>query len=532
MRRTRSRLPVLALRLGLLVALGGGLAAQAPESAGLLETALASITPEDCRSRVEILAGPEMEGRDSGSPGFERAARWVEERLEELGLEPAGPEGSWRVPYTVAALQAGPGASIAVVDRKGEETLLEPGRDFLPLPGSALEEVEGEPLFVGYAIDARSERWQDLPESRVQGRVVFAFSREPRADNPKNRTFDGAEPTRYSQLRTKAEAVRKAGGVALVLVPDPGAFPEASAPLPGHLPVVVRRGFDPANRRLQLPVPVFSVSREAAGRLFDEDLERYHQGIDRRHKPKHLRAPRGTRVRLRAELVVEELRLYNLAARIPGTRPETGHILLGAHLDHVGYEPLGFSPTGGMQVVHPGADDNASGSSALLEVAEAFAGTSPQTTLLFLWFSGEEKGLLGSFAYTREPLLPLKEAVCMLNMDMVGMGPEHSMNIGGVWDRPAWARLLREQRKRAGLRLRLDLESGRDLYARSDQFPFYRAGLPALFFFEGDLDSNPVYHQPGDRPERINAEKMSAVARLFAATVHALAFDGVRPDED
>jgi len=499
-----------------------------------LDSRLATITESDCFARVEILAAPEMAGRATLSLGLDLAATYVEEELAALGLEPAGPDGAWRAPYPVTVLRAAEDTGFEWTPPKSEPVELKLGVHFQPIPGApTLDKVVGEPLFVGWSIDARKEGWEDLKSKNVKGKIVFAFTREPRADDPKDKRFDGLDPTRHSTLRSKARAAEAAGAIALVLVPDPGAFPDPNAVIPQLIPVLIP-GNVPIDQLLKaggLPsLPIASVSREVASRIFDEDLDKFHASLEKRRKPKHLAAPKKGKVKTEISLWFDWERgkeeAFNLAARIPGKGDNPQTVVLGAHLDHVGYNH--FWDKGRMRL-HPGADDNASGSAALLEVAEALAGCEPEDDILFLWFSGEENGLLGSRAYCEEPLYPLESTVVMLNMDMVGRGDSKVANVGGLWDRPAWKMLLLKQARRIKSKLRLDLVQGRDLYGRSDQYSFHQKGVPGLFFFEADLDKNPVYHKPGDVPETMDGEKIARIARLFMATAWAVAVEGARP---
>ncbi len=510
----------------LLLAVFGAAPLHAQSEPPSLKSLLATITEKDCRERVEILAGPQMAGRYTGSPGFERAAVYVEEQLTALGLEPMGDEeDSFRREYSVNCLVAGPKTTLAW-DRGEEMPELELMQDFLPVPGSAQESVSGEAVFVGYAIDAPREKWRDLKKSDVKGKIVFAFTREPRADNPKEKKFAGVASTSHSSLASKARAVKEAGGLALILVPDPGAEAEPDALMSGMLPLV---NLDAARveRNLGGDIPVMMTTRAIAGSLFDTDLDDYHTAIDKKRRPSLLEAP-GITISLNVEFKTAPRSAMNLAARIKGSGESGKVLVVGAHLDHVGLDLLNGEFLGRAHIF-PGADDNASGSSTLLEVAEALSGTKPEIDILFLWFSGEELGLLGSAAYCRDPAYPHENTVAMFNMDMVGRGEAKELNIGGLWKQPGWEKLVRKANKASKSGLKLDLKSGKDLYARSDQYSFYEKGIPALFFFEGDLPGNKVYHKPDDVPATMDTKKMSRIGKVFAACIYAVAYEGARP---
>jgi|FLOH01.1.fsa_nt_gi hypothetical protein len=503
------------------------------ERAGVttLEEALATITESDCFDNVMILAARGMAGRGTMTEGFGRAASFVESQLEALGYKPAQGE-SFRIPVTLSCIVGGEECSFLISGLKEGEAKpeLEIEKDFVPVLGSPELMARGEPVFIGYAINSKKEKWVDLKEKSVRGKVVFAFTREPQADDPKAKTFDGTDPTRYSSVQMKAKEVLDAGGIGLVLVPDPGILEQEDRPMPGMVPYVDSRGSGPSlmkSPQLKLhEIPVMSVSRAVASRIFDTDITAYYHSMNKKKKPKTLTAAKGVEVLLGVQWAAKNRETFNLAALLPAAESNGEVLVLGAHLDHVGFDVV---QDGLSMVLRPGADDNASGSGALLEVAQALSGTRPQIDILFLWFTGEELGLLGSRDYCEHPIFPHKNTVAMFNMDMVGRTDAKKINIGGLWDLPTWTKLIKSLHQRIGSRLKMDNQQGRDLYARSDQYSFHQAGVVSLFFFEADLEGNKVYHQPGDVPETIDGAKMSEIAKLFTALVWAVAYEGERP---
>ncbi|MHC4823509.1 MAG: M28 family peptidase [Planctomycetota bacterium] len=500
----------------------------AEETEVTLESALKTITEDDCYDLVQVLAATDMAGRGTLTPGFERAAKFVETQLETLGYTPANGE-SYRVPFSLNCIVAGKGTHFKITGLGDGPQALEVEKDFVPILGSLEEDAWGEAVFVGYAIDAKKEKWSDLKKKEVRDKIVFAFTREPFADNPKARKFDGVDSTRHSEIRMKAKAVADAGGLALVLVPDPGMVASDEEPVPGMSPFVDARGAGPVGMQqvLGMPrLPVLSVSRAVASQIFDEDFTAYYKSLEKKKKPKLLKAKEEVKIDVKVEWATAGRDAYNLGALLKGSGDSGELVVLGAHLDHVGFDvtadQMRFQ-------IRPGADDNASGSAALMEVAEALAGSKPQVDILFLWFTGEELGLLGSSQYCEDPLFPHENTIAMFNMDMVGRGDGKKINIGGLWDRPGWEKLVKDQHKRIRSKLKMDNKQGRDLYARSDQYSFHQQGVVGLFFFEADLNSNKTYHQPGDVAETIDGKKMAAIAKLFTACIWAVAYEGERP---
>jgi hypothetical protein len=503
------------------------------KSAGVssMEAAVATITEKECYEHVQVLAAPEMAGRGTMSEGFDRAADYVEAQLEALGYSPAAGE-SYRIPISLNCIVGGEDCGFIIAGLKGDDDApaLVIEKDFVPVLGSQELMARGEPVFIGYAIDSKKDKWVDIKEKSVKGKVVFAFTREPRADDPKAKTFDGPQPTRHSMVRQKAKEVADAGGLGLVLVPDPGILDADDRPMPGMVPYV-----DDSGRALNAfkgqrfgfaSIPVMSVSREVAGRIFDTDINDYYKSMNKKKKPKLLKAKKGVEVLLEVDWDKATRETYNLAALLPGTSGNGEVLVLGSHLDHVGFDVM---MDGMSMVVRPGADDNASGSAAMLEVAEALAGTRPEIDILLLWFTGEELGLLGSREYCEDPLIPLEKTVAMFNMDMVGRGDTKKINIGGLWDLPHWEDMIKDVHKRIKSKLKMDNEQGLELKDRSDHASFVNKGVVGLFFFEADLNSNKMYHQPSDQAESIDGKKISMIAQLFTACAWAVAYEGVRP---
>jgi len=492
-----------------------------------LEEVLKTITEQDSYDNVQILAAPGMGGRGTLTAGHDKAAAYVEEQLTALGYQPANGE-SFRIPVAISCVLAAKETHFEVSGLE-EEMPLVLEKDFVPIIGSHEEDAWGEGVFIGYAIDSKKEKWRDVKKKDVKGKIVFAFTREPFADNPKSRRFDGTKSTRYSEIKQKASEVEKAGGLALVLIPDPGMLFDDTQPVPGMSPCVDTRGAGPVGfqRNIGLPkFPVMSVSREVAGRIFEVDFNTIYQSMEKKKKSKTLKTKKGVEIRLGVSWETGTRDSFNLAALLPGKETGGEHLVLGAHLDHVGFD---ITADKVRFQLRPGADDNASGSAALLEVAQGLAGTQPEIDILLLWFTGEEIGLVGSNEYCKDPLFPHENAVAMFNMDMVGRGDTKKINIGGLWERPGWEELVEGMHKRIKSPLKMDNDQGRDLYARSDQYSFHQKGVVGLFFFEADLNTNKDYHQPTDIAETIDGKKISLIAKLFTACAWAVAFEGARP---
>jgi aminopeptidase YwaD len=213
----------------------------------------------------------------------------------------------------------------------------------------------------------------------------------------------------------------------------------------------------------------------------------------------------------------------NVAGLLPGADPALKNqiVVIGAHFDHVGIGAFGSRTPNRRGEVHNGADDNASGTAALLELAEALAKCPPKRSILFLAFSGEEMGLLGSAAWVKKPTLPLNRVVAMVNLDMIGRSRDGYLFVGGLNTAEGWKTLVPEVAAPFGF----DLELNGGGRGPSDHQSFYDAGIPVLFCFTAE---HADYHTPDDDAEKINVEALTGIARLAYRLVHRLG-NGPRP---
>lgn len=437
---------------------------------------------------VAWLADDAREGRGVGSEGIEAAARYLEERFRALGLAPAGVEGTFRQAFEVAVEVRALAESGLVAD--GERFAAD-GQRFVPLAFSPERAAASAPVvFAGHGVTAPDLGHDDYAGVDVAGKIVLV-----RRFVPAGEAFAEREnERRYGDLRYKAWNAREHGAVGLLVVDLP-AVAEGEE-LPEEAPLPKLRVDDKGDAG----IPAAAVSREVAARLL---------------------ADPSAEVELAVALEVVRTPTHNVAARLaaPEARRRPGVLVIGAHYDHLGYGGAS-SLVPDERVVHNGADDNASGTAALLEVARELAARRAELDrdVVFVAFSGEEMGVLGSTAFTREPPAGLRmdEVVTMLNMDMVGRLRGNRLAILGSESAAEWGALLPPLCERLGLRCSL---SG-DGYGPSDQTPFYAAGAPVLHFFTGAHDD---YHRPSDDAATIYAAGGARVALLVAETALAVA---------
>jgi hypothetical protein len=465
-------------------------------------TAGPAVPPADwLLDHVKILAAPETEGRASGTPGAERAARHVADVMQRLGLKPGGDAGGWRQSFTVpTGIRLGEGNTLDV--RGPAPRALALGREFVPLAVSADGRQEADLVFAGHGITAPDLGWDDYAGLDVRGRMVLVLEREPRRADPAS-PFRRPDAYHYTERTHKILNARERGAAGVLVV----------AAAPGDAL--------PALAGLSQPWSILAaaVSREAADVLLvpaGVTVAGAAAAIEGAGAPRSFVVP-GARVALGVSLVRERGLTDNVIGILPGRDPRLRDeaVVIGAHYDHLGRGGEGSLAPDAAGAIHPGADDNASGVAALLGLARAFAeaGGAPRT-LVFVAFAGEEMGLLGSAHYVRRPPHPLDRTALMLNLDMVGRLRQRTLYVGGTDSGTGLRELVSAQAGGLTLRLR------GDGFGRSDHTSFYAAGRPVLFLFTG---AHADYHRPGDTWDRIDAPGLAAVTAFAARVVDAVA---------
>ncbi len=441
------------------------------------------LAPDRYLADVAWLADDARDGRGVGTPGIVAARDWLVERFRALGLEPAGEEGSYLQAFEVpVAVEVEEGTALAI----GGAAVAADA--FVPAGFSASGSAAGPVVAAGYGLVDPDLGIDDYAGLDVAGKVVAVKRFTPDA------VTDDTAKRRLSDLRSKAFTARERGATALIVVDVPGEGVE-EAPLPG---LRVDSGSDAG-------IPVVVATREAAGALFDPPAA---------GEP----APMAT---LSVALAHRFETAWNVVGRLPaggpaaagspeGT-PRPGAVIVGAHYDHLGFGgPDSMAP--GIVAPHNGADDNASGVAAVLEVARALAARRAELgrDVVFVAFSGEESGVLGSTAFTRKPPggLDLSRARAMINLDMVGRLRE-KLTVLGIDSADEWQGIVLPRCRE----LELPCALGGDAYGPSDHTPFYAAGVPVLYLFTGAHDD---YHKPSDDWQKINAAGGARVARLAA----------------
>ena len=495
----------------LLVALGTVGASQAlPASARTSRQHEDPFRPEALIATVRTLADTAWTGRGAGTPGLDSAAAYLERRFARAGLRPAGDGRAYRQGFDINTGVSLEGENSLVTRRGGPWQV---GRDFLPLGFSAGGAARAPVVFAGYGITAPELHYDDYAGIDARGRIAVILRYEPGEDDSTSR-FDGRLPTLHSELRNKAINAREHGALGILVVTGPR-YHEGEEELP-------------ALRADAAYMSAGLVGASVTRALVDSLLVRHgltvralQDSIDGREAPHSIEFP--DTVGLTIELARKTARAFNIVGVLPGREhgADGGRsLVVGAHYDHLGLGGEYSLAPQAYGLVHPGADDNASGTSALLAVAEAEAqGERPRHDLVFIAFAGEEMGLVGSSWYTDHPAVPLAATDAMLNMDMVGRLRDSKLLVMGTGTGAEFHGLLDSLNAALPAAERFDLKTTDDGYGPSDHSSFYRRKVPVLFFFTG---AHADYHKPSDTWDKVDGPGLSRVARFVDASVRAL----------
>ncbi len=457
------------------------------------------------RAIVRTLANPDWEGRGVGTKGIERAAAYLERELRQLGLRPGGDGASFRQSFEVTTgVQVGTPCGIA-----GAGVSADVGDEFQPIGFSTNGIVRAPVVFAGYGITAPGLEYDDYAGLDVRDKLVLVLTNEPGEMDSTSR-FDGSVNTPYADLRTKAINAREHGALGLLVVNGPK----------HHAGEPLRKPRGDGAGYMTSGLLAANVSERIADALLrgsGRTLAAAQDAIEAHAKPQSFAL--GDTVSVTVTLRRTRARIENVVGWLPG-RDTTRTLVVGAHYDHLGWGgESSLSPN--VHAVHPGADDNASGTAGLLGVARHFASKArdrhwkPEHNLVFAAFTGEESGLLGSGHFVDDPTRPIESVEAMINMDMIGRLRDDKLAVSGVETAREWPAVLDGVNAAA----RFQLKSSGDGFGPSDHSSFYKKQVPVLFLFTG---SHGDYHKPSDTWDRVHAAGIARIANFAAAVVETL----------
>ena len=463
------------------------------------------------RSYVQALASPRFEGREAGTAGERMAGDYLVEQLARVGAKPLPGHGADFMPFEFTAGSRDGGSRLEITRNGAAKTFTATG-DVQALSFSDDGNVTGPVVFAGYGIavpESQHFGYDSYAGLDVKDKVVVILRYFPEDADQQTRAI----LLRYADLRYKALAARQHGAKALIVVTGP------RSPNAGRL---VPMSFDTAIAGSG--IPALSVTARVADELLagGPPLDTVQKNLDTGNPHVAGFALPGVTVSLKTAIVRETQTGRNILAYIPATEPLVGTakpwVAIGAHYDHLGRGDHGNSLAGRDEagMIHPGADDNASGTAAVLAIAEAMARQPKRSrnVLVALW-SGEEIGLVGSSAFVTMPAIPLAQIEAYLNFDMVGRMQNNKLTVQATGTSPEWPSLLEKANVVAGF----DLTLAADPYQPTDVASFNQAGVPCLTFTTG---AHPDYHKPSDTAEKIDYEDLDRVADFATTLVRRL----------
>jgi len=461
----------------------------------------ATSNQQPVEKHIRTLSADSMEGRGLGTKGLDKAADYIEKELRAAKLEPAFGK-SYRQKFPVK-IGVSLGTNNNIEGLKSDE--------WTPLGFSSPGTFSGPIAFVGYGIEAAPLNYRELEGIDLKGKVAVVLRYEPQERDEKS-PFDGKRPSRWSAMRYKAMQARERGAVAVVFVTGP-----LQDEGKDKLPALINDGPEsPAG------LPVIQVKTSTAQKWLD--IAQFQKDVDADLKPRSrvLDQTLSGTVDVKATFADG----INVAGIIPG-RGKLAHeaIVVGAHYDHLGRGGKG-SMRPNDDAIHNGADDNASGTAAVLVAAkqlrEALATAHDRRTIVVALFSAEEMGLGGSAHFVANSPVPVANVRAMINLDMVGAMRDQKVVALGAESAPEWKALL----DATGAELKLNVSSGGDGYGPSDQTSFYAKQIPVLHFFTGTHER---YHTPDDDADAINFGGVVHVAEMTARVAAAVARGDVNP---
>lgn len=540
---------------------------------------------ERLRAHLTYLASDALEGRRTGTPGAQGAAQYIAGEFTRLGLTPGMQNGRpaksrgeaqskfmQKFPY-VAGVELGKGSELVFKPTSGDTAMLRVNEDWMPLGLSANGRLENTAAaFVGYGLTATELNYNDYAAGDAAGKIAVALAGTPDGDNPHGRF------ARYDDVRWKAIAARNAGAKALIVVAREESFNEDR---------LSRLTYD--NNAGDAGLPVAVVSRPSATRLLGLESTEVLTKMERTISSwvlgggpagnckapcgvtHNFKLPIGFALNLTTDLVRREVAASNIIGILEGSDPNLKNeaIVIGAHYDHLGRGGAG-SLAQRQGEVHHGADDNASGTAGLLELARIFSAQrpGPRRTIVFIAFSGEEEGLLGSNYYVNNPVVPITNTVAMINMDMIGRMKGNKLIIGGVGTAQEWRQIINEANAAERMTVTatgepaaqssagdktdgdsksaipivvsangrtivtmasakpLDLTLNEDGYGPSDHSSFNAKKVPVLFMWTGTHED---YHKPSDTADKINYDDEVRVLNIVSRIVRDLDRTDTRP---
>lgn len=461
------------------------------------------ITAEEIKQHITYLASDELEGRMTGTDALYKAADFLKKEFESYGLKPLF-DGSYfqEFPF-MEKLELGDNELTIVIN--GTEKSFKLSKDFTALGFTDNKEVKGNLVFAGYGITAKDLNYDDYANIDVKDKIVIVFRNHPDMKTPHSK-FD-----QYSSLRYKTTTARDKGAIGIIFINTKDNKED----------VLVDFKYD--NAAKITGISALSAKRECFSIILPLDLQNQ---IDTTLTPKSFLVESGINAEISTE--VNEVRgtSINVGAYLDAGNEKfkDEYLVLGAHFDHLGWGGDN-SLYMGEPSIHNGADDNASGTTGLLELAEKFASIKNQLDrkIVFIAFSGEELGLLGSSYVVNNFPLPIENDIIMINMDMIGrLNDKNDLIVYGTGTSSKWKNILDDKND-----YDFNLTFNDEGFGPSDHSSFYGKKVPVLFFFTG---THSDYHKPSDDADKINLAGQEKLLKYVYDVALTIANSETRPD--
>jgi aminopeptidase YwaD len=458
------------------------------------------ITVKELQNHIRYLSSDDLKGRLTGSPGDSLAAIYIRKELTSYGLKPLA-ENGWQNFKVTKKVLAGKNSSLSL---NGTGYAL--GKDFTPVAFSSDAGLESDVVFAGYGFNISLDtlKWNDFSSIDVKGKWVMILRADPETDNTRSAYIP------FSGDRNKALLAKDLGAAGVLFVAGEAADPQDQFESLGQ-------------EAFSVGLPVLRIKREVADAILSSSkntISGLEKKLNETRKPLSFNA--NVKVKATTEITSEEAGTRNVIMVLPGEDPilKNEYVIIGAHFDHLGMGGPGSSSRAVDTIaVHHGADDNASGVAMMLELAGKFAGTngSHKRSIVFIAFSGEEMGLLGSKYFTDHPWIDLSKVNAMFNLDMVGrLNENRTVQISGAGTAEGLKKILYADNDTNKFKITLSDEG----YGPSDHSSFYGKNIPVVYYSTGaHLD----YHTPSDTWDKINFTGMVEVSSLIYKTASDLA---------
>lgn len=468
------------------------------------------ITAEEIQYHINYLASEELEGRMTGTPEVYKAAIYLQNEFDRYGLYPFFDQSFLQEFPFIAGIELGKNIRLAIKSDKINKEL-KVKTDFIPLSFTDNLSISGSLVFAGYGISATDLSYDDYDGLDVKNKIVVVLRDHPDKKNPHSQ-FE-----KYSSLRFKTTTAREKGASGIIFINDFERDTDELIPLK----------YDNASSITD--ISAINMKRSYIEELFSaetKNLKTIVESINNDLKPNSF-SFKSANVDARVEVNKIEKSCWNVAGFIPGNNPAytNEYLVIGAHYDHLGWGDHNSLYMGDVPMIHFGADDNASGTAGLLELAEKFMSVKDQLnrSIVFAAFSGEELGLLGSAYMVNNFPVPISDVVTMINMDMIGrLNDKNDLIVYGTGTSSSWKDILNNKNT-----YDLNLTFNDEGFGPSDHSSFYGKQIPVLFFFTG---THSDYHKPSDTADKINAKGQERILRFVYDVAKEIVQKETKPD--